>query len=234
MTGKTTGSEPKVSKGERTRALILEAALELFREHGFEDTTMRAIADRAGVSLGNAYYYFKSKEHLIQAIYAHTHDEHRAASAEVLARETDLAARLLGVMRAKVETLRPYHRFGGVLFRTAGDPHSPLNPFSPESREVRAESTALFAEVLAGADVKLPKILADELPELLWLYHMGVILFWIHDDSPGLVRTERLVERTVELVARLIGLARLPVLRPLVRSVLRLVKELRDGVPYSS
>ncbi|HMG76002.1 MAG TPA: helix-turn-helix domain-containing protein, partial [Pyrinomonadaceae bacterium] len=62
-------SEPKTkltktAKGEQTKALILNSALDLLGERGYEATTMRAIAKQAGVSLGNAYHYFGSKEHL--------------------------------------------------------------------------------------------------------------------------------------------------------------------------
>src|SRR5437868_3332614 len=123
----------KTSKGEQTRAIILETALELFRERGYEETTMRAIAEKAGVALGNTYYYFRSKEHLIQAFYGRTHEEHLAASDPVLQKERTLKGRLLGVMRAKLETIEPYHRFAGILFKSASDPQSPLNPFSSES-----------------------------------------------------------------------------------------------------
>src|SRR5215468_12059680 len=99
------GLEPaKTTKGEQTRAVILETALELFRERGYEETTMRAIAERAEVSLGNAYYYFKSKEHLIQAFYSRLQDAHLAASADILESERDLKVRLLGVMRAMIRT----------------------------------------------------------------------------------------------------------------------------------
>jgi hypothetical protein len=52
----------KQSKSEQTRSLILETALRLFQERGYDKTTMRAIATEAGVSVGNAYYYFESKE----------------------------------------------------------------------------------------------------------------------------------------------------------------------------
>jgi DNA-binding transcriptional regulator YbjK len=54
------------SKAARTRSAIIDAALRLFRQHGYEATTMRAIASEAGVSVGNAYYYFASKQHLIR------------------------------------------------------------------------------------------------------------------------------------------------------------------------
>jgi AcrR family transcriptional regulator len=59
MTAKHKKKTTKTVKGDQTKALILETALEMFRERGYEQTTMRAIADKAGVSLGNAYYYFR-------------------------------------------------------------------------------------------------------------------------------------------------------------------------------
>ncbi len=217
------------AKGERTRERILDTALRLFHERGWRDTTMRAVAAEAGVSLGNAYYYFASKESLIQAIYAQSHDEHAAASEPVLARERSFAGRLHGLMKAKLDTLVPYHRFAGVLFATASDPASPLNPWSEASEPVRARSRALFARTLEGCDAGIPKALRQELPELLWTYHMGIILFWVHDRSPGCTASYRLAERTVDMVAKMVTLSRLPPLRPLVRAVLALMAELRGA-----
>jgi AcrR family transcriptional regulator len=224
-----TGLEPaKTTKGEQTRAAILETALDLFRERGYEETTMRAIAERAEVSLGNAYYYFRSKEHLIQAFYSRLQDAHLAASADILDSEPEFKVRLLGVMRAMIRTTEPYHRFAGVLFRTAADPESPLNPFSVDSEPARRQSIALFTRVVEGSSLRVPADLKRELPYLLWLYHMGVTLFWIHDSSPGTSRTYRLIDRTVDIVVRLIGLASNPLMRPLRKGTLALVAELRD------
>jgi AcrR family transcriptional regulator len=226
--GESAAAPPaKTPKGEQTRALILETALDLFRERGYEETTMRTIAQRAGVSLGNAYYYFRSKEHLIQAFYARSHEEHLTAARPVLERERSLAARLRGVLEAKIRTAEPYHRFSGILFKTAADPHSPLSPFSPDSSLTRQESTALFNEVLEGSKTHVPDDLASELPNLLWLYQMGLILYWIHDDSLGRRKTFTLVDHTVDLVARVIGLAGNPLLAPLRRRVLALLRELK-------
>jgi len=217
----------RTSKGEQTRALIIDKALELFRERGYEQTTMRAIADRSGLALGNAYYYFHSKAQLILAFYDRTLDEHRAAVVSALERESDLKARLLEVMRAKITTIDPFHEFAGALFKTAADPRSPLNPFSRESEPVRLESVALFATVVEGSNVRVPKDLKAELPYLLWLYHMGIILFWIHDSSPERARTNLLVDRTVDLVVRLIRLASHPLMRPVRKAALGLVAELK-------
>ncbi|HEX2202075.1 MAG TPA: TetR family transcriptional regulator [Longimicrobium sp.] len=222
----------KTAKGEQTRALILETALELFRERGYEETTMRAIAARAGVAVGNAYYYFRSKEDLIQHFYGRTHEELVEAAAPILRDERTFRARLRGVLRARLETIDPYHAFAGVFFRTAADPASPLNPFSEASRPVREQVVATFDEVVRGSDDlrRLPADLASELPELLWTYQMGIILFWVHDRSPGRARTRRLMERSADLVARLVKLAGNPLLAPLRKSALRLFRDLRDDV----
>ena len=56
--------------------MVLDTALALFRERGFEETTIRDIASRAGLSLGAAYYYFKSKEALVAAYYGFVQREH--------------------------------------------------------------------------------------------------------------------------------------------------------------
>jgi len=218
----------KTPKGAQTRALILRTALDLFTERGYEGATMRAIAERAGVSLSHAYYYFRSKEELIQAFYLRSHEEHMAACGPLLARERDLEARLLGVIRAKLDTTEPYHRFSGVLFRTAADPQSPLSPFSAASNPVRQQCTSFFAEVVAGSRTRVPEDLRAELPYLLWLYMMGIVLFWIHDRSPGRIRTYRLADRTAHIVARLIALAGHPLLTPFRKATLQLLADLRE------
>jgi AcrR family transcriptional regulator len=223
------GSVATTTKGEQTRSRILDTALNLFREHGYEATTMRAVAGRAGVSLGNSYYYFPSKETLIQAYYAQIHDQHRAACRPILDAERDLRKRLLGVVRAQIAVAEPYHRFAAVLFRTAADPRSPLNPFSAESRPIRDESTAIFREVLEGSTARIPRDLVDDLPTLLWTYHMGIVLFWIHDESPDRERTKRLVDESVHVIVRLIALAQLPILRATRRRLLRLVSDVSGG-----
>ncbi len=219
----------KTEKGDQTKALILETALEMFRERGYEETTMRAVAQKAGVSLGNAYYYFRSKEYLIQAFYERLHQAHLVVVLPALENEKTLKARLLTVVRTKIETMEPYHQFAGVLFKTAAHPQSPLNPFADETDPVRQASIQLFDLVLAGTKARIPNDLRAELPYLLWVYHMGIVLFWIHDSSPKHRRTYRLINHTVELLDKLIHLASNPFMRPLRKQALRLVTELRDA-----
>src|SRR5271169_6715698 len=149
------------TKGEQTRAAIAEAALRMFREQGYEATTMRAIAKQAGVATGNAYYYFGSKEELILEYYARNQADLAAASRPVLDAESKLGARLGGVLRALIDTQAPYHAFAAKLYKYAAEPASPLSPFSKESSPTRNAAIALYAEVIDGARIRVPAILAE-------------------------------------------------------------------------
>ncbi|MET8559026.1 helix-turn-helix domain-containing protein [Streptomyces sp. NPDC004959] len=55
------------SKKEATRARIAEAGLRLFREHGYDATTLDDIAAAAGISRRTFFYYFKSKDDVLLA-----------------------------------------------------------------------------------------------------------------------------------------------------------------------
>ena len=227
----TPDRETRPRKSEQTKARIVDVALELFLANGFEGTTMRAIAKAADVSVGNAYYYFDSKEHLIQEYYGRIQQMHAAAVRPVLDSERGLQERLLGVVRAHIDVIEPYHDFAAVLFKSAADPKSPLSPFSPESSDARDRSLAIFTELVEGSDAKIAKDLRAELPELLWLYQLGVVLYWVHDDSRRTERTYTLIERTVPLIDKLISLSRMPVLRPITRQVLATIRDLREIPP---
>ena len=133
------------------------------------------------------------------------------------------------LVELKISTLEPYHEFSGELFKTAAHPKSALNPFAPDSDPVRTESIAVFKALVDDAKGRIPNDLKEELPYLLWLYHMGVILYWIHDTSKGQTRTYRLIDLTVDLLDRLISLASNPLMRPLRKKALHLIAELRDA-----
>lgn len=214
---------PKTRRGETSRAAILGAALDLFQERGYEATTMRAIAERAGASLGSSYHYFPSKEHLVLEFYRHTHELHLAAIAPMLAREKDLTSRLRGTVRAVVVTCEPFHAVAGSIFSTVANPSSPLNPFGGAAKPLRDEVVALYADVVKGSDARVPADIAEMLPLTLWLYQMAILYFWIFDRSPGRLRTLEVIDETAELIVRLLSLANLPLLRGSRRRILGLM-----------
>ena len=94
-----------------------------------------------------------------------------------------------------------------------------------------AASKKPSAKVLEGATARIPKDLKAELPYLLWVYSMGIVLFWIHDSSPKHRRTYRLIDHTVDLLDKLIHLASNPFMRPVRKQALRLVEEIREALP---
>jgi AcrR family transcriptional regulator len=62
-----------ISKGDRTRQAIEEAAYELFLEYGFSATSMRQIAERAGIALGGIYNHFTGKDEIFQTLIISRH-----------------------------------------------------------------------------------------------------------------------------------------------------------------
>ena len=214
-------------KSEETRARILEAALELFRERGFADTSMREVAARARVATGLAYYYFASKDAIVHAFYQRAKDE-LGPLLEEAQKARKLEVRLQALITVKFGYFAPNRKFLGALMGHAADPANPLSPFAPESREVREQDLAQFSRALSECGTTVPDDMAAHMPKILWMYQMGVILFWIYDRSEGQARTMRLLEISVRMVCALIKLGSLPLLKPARKTVLELVEILES------
>lgn len=214
-------------KSEQTRQKVAAAALRMFREIGFEKTTMRGIAAEAGVSVGNAYYYFASKDDLVHELYIQVQAEHAALASEALDGTASLADRLKATLHAGLDVMAPYHRFGADFVATAIRPTSPVNPFSAGSTPAREASLDIFRNTVAGARPAVPKKLRGDLPELLWLCYMGITLFWVYDTSEGQRRTRKLVDGAAPLVARGLALARIPGVSKVLDDVLDLSRSIR-------
>ena len=205
-----------------TREKILEAALELFRERGFAEATMREIASRAGVATGLAYYYFKSKDAIVLAFYQRAKED-LATALEAAHADTRLAGRLQALIEAKFRYFKPNRRFLGALMAHAADAANPLSPFGEPSRDVREFDVAQFDRALVETNTRVPADLAAHLPKILWIYQMGLLLFWIYDPSPNQRRTKVLLEKSVDVVVMLIRLSGLPLMRPARKRVLDIV-----------
>jgi AcrR family transcriptional regulator len=66
-------SEELITRGDRARGEILQAAHHLFTERGFHGTSMRQIAQQAGIALGSIYNHFSSKEDIFRAVFLERH-----------------------------------------------------------------------------------------------------------------------------------------------------------------
>jgi AcrR family transcriptional regulator len=215
------------TKSERTRALIRDTALASFRERGYDETTVRLIAQEAGVSLGNAYYYFPTKNHLVQELYVEVQREHREVAVPLLETSDELIERLGIVYRSGLATLEPFHAFAPGFLSAAVSPRSPINPLGDDSTEARELAVGLFHDAVGGARHSLPDDLARSLPEVFWLGYLLLALFWVYDSSPGRERTLRLLDRGLKLLALALPLAKLPLLRKPLRELVELIGEVR-------
>jgi AcrR family transcriptional regulator len=203
-----------MKKSDATRARILDEALRLFRRRGLEKTTMRDIAEAAGLALGATYYYFPSKEAIVLAYYAKNQAEHEARMAEALDAAVGLRARLGVVMHAKLDSVQRERKLLGAIVPRLADPSDPVSAFAATTRTVREESQALFVRALEGAPIsdELRRVLAPA----LWMLHVGFMLYFVHDRSPKQAKTRKLVDDTLDLVAPLVQLGAMPGTAPLV------------------
>jgi AcrR family transcriptional regulator len=213
----------KNAKSETTAARILEAALALFRDQGFDAATMRAIAERAGMATGAAYYYYPSKDAIIMDFYQRACDDMQPAIGARLAGIGNLEQGLAELVRVKLDYFSANRDVLRALLRNGADPRHPLSPFSRETSSIRDLDISWFQRLLLDTKTRVPRDLAPHLPRILWFFQMGLILFWVTDDSPGQRRTAKLVPLACRLVASLVRLSSLPLMRPLRKPVLELV-----------
>lgn len=212
------------SKGEATRNHLLDTALKLFRKGGFSRTTMRDIAKAADLSLGAAYHYFPAKEAIVQAYYEWSQQEHERRARAATNADADLRERAGVLLRSKLDMLRHDRKLLGALFSSLGDPSHPLSIFGKQTAALRERSIRQFVAVFD--EPCIPEELRGVLGRTLWLAHLGILLFLIHDNSPQQARTEKLVETLVDMTARGVPLLSHPLAAPIRGRLLALMEQL--------
>ena len=213
------------NKGEETRARIYDAALALFREKGFEAATMRDVAAAAGMSLGAAYHYFPSKDAIVLAYYDDVTAEHERRVTAQLEKTKGLRDRLRVPFHSKLDILADDRPLMGALLRYAGQPSHPLSFLGPTTRPMQLRNMAIFGLPLRG--VSLPDDTKTLAPVALWAMHMGLLLYFLYDDSPGQRRTRKLADAGVELFIAALRLAKLPLMRGMRKKVLEMLSDAR-------
>lgn len=163
-----------VKPQHETQLRILDAAEELFMQHGFEGTSMRLLTAKAGVNLAAVNYHFGSKDALIESVFRRRLDPMNAAriaeldrlekeaGGQPLSSETIIRA-FVGVSLRMIEDARSGGRnFIRLLGRTYTDP----------SKEIRALIGGLYAPAMerfkSALERALPQMPRDE---LIWRMH---------------------------------------------------------------
>jgi AcrR family transcriptional regulator len=165
-----------------TKRRILDAAEELFMEHGFEATSLRLITTAAGVNLAAANYHFGSKEELFQAVFTRRLDPmNRDRMALLAAYETAAGTqpltceKIISAMFIPALKLARDHEQGGKNFlRLLGRAYADPAPFIREFLSSQyAEMVGRFRAAFALALPHLPR------EEVSWRLHfvMGALSY---------------------------------------------------------
>ncbi|HEY7497731.1 MAG TPA: helix-turn-helix domain-containing protein [Vicinamibacterales bacterium] len=188
--GRPPGRTPQ---GLAAKQRLYDIAMELITERGYETTTLRDVADRAGVSVGLLYRYFPSKRTVVLQLY----DELSARYAE---RAAGMAPgrwreRFLFALETSLDVLRPHRRTLAALTPIlVGDANEGV--FSTMMAPSRQRVQIVFHDAVAGAtDAPRPPI-ARALGQLLYVAHLAIILWWLLDRS----RHQRATTALVALV----------------------------------
>ena len=91
------------------RQQLLDIAGGLFAERGFKNTTVRDIADAAGILSGSLYHHFDSKESIVDELLSTFQRELFATYDEILASTTDTAGRIDAIVRASFDAIHHHH-----------------------------------------------------------------------------------------------------------------------------
>jgi AcrR family transcriptional regulator len=114
-------------KRARTRAGILETALSVIAERGFDAPTIDDFVDAAGVARGTFYNYFKTREELLAAVAAHVADELDSALVPIYDLADDPARRISVAIRHFTKKSRERPDWGWVLVRMIPIEGGPLS-----------------------------------------------------------------------------------------------------------
>ena len=216
-------SPKNTAKAEETGRKILDSALDLFREKGFDATTMRDIAQKAEVATGAAYYYYPSKDAIVTDFYRRSCAEMQPGIVAALEHAKGLETRLRALITAKLEYFAPNRAVLRSLLHNGADPLHPLSPFSPDTAAIREIDIEWFRRILVDCGMRIPRDLEPRLPGVLWFLQMGIIFFWVIDESPRQARSTRLVELASKSAAFLLRVAGLPLMRPMRKTALEII-----------
>jgi len=151
-----------------TRTRILDAAEELFMQHGFEGTSMRLLTAKAGVNLAAVNYHFGSKDALIEAVFRRRLDPmntERVAALERLENPSaeDIIRAFVGPSLRLIEDAKGGGRnFIRLLGRTYTEP----------AKTIRALIGQMYAPAMQRYKAALERALPQMPPdELVWRMH---------------------------------------------------------------
>jgi AcrR family transcriptional regulator len=196
------------SRAENKKAIkerIVKAALTLFQTRGFDETTTKAIARKAGIAEGTVFNYFKSKDDIALHFFEQEVDQAMATVRDnPRLKKAPLEEKLFTLVHSQLEYLAPYERFIGSALIHALKPSSPLGPFSHRAMELRHRYLRFVEELIEESVPRKQNPLGFLAPEVFWIYYMGALLFWLYDTSEGKQHTLAFLDRSLSMGAAML------------------------------
>jgi len=191
---------------EKTKQAILAAALKLFAEKGFYNTSTRAISRKAGIAEGTLFNYFETKEDLALYFFDREIDEGIGwfESNPRLKRAT-LPEKLFAIIQNSLERLEPYEDFIGAVYLRALAPCSKFSGWRLQNQERHLRYLRFIQKILAEAEAedRIPR-LGDFGAYAFHLFHLAIITYWLQDCSRGKEQTLALLDRCLKLGDRIL------------------------------
>jgi AcrR family transcriptional regulator len=195
----------RAASKQAIRERIVKAALSLFQTKGFDATTTKAIARKAGIAEGTVFNYFKSKDDIALHFFEQEVDQAMAAVRDnPRLKKAPLEEKLFTLVHSQLEYLAPYERFIGSALIHALKPSSPLGPFSHRAMELRHRYLRFVEELIEESLPKKKNPLGFLGPEVFWIYYMGALLYWLYDSSEGKQNTLAFLDRSLSMGAAML------------------------------
>ena len=201
-TKKTPGKRER--NKEQTKERILKAALELFGNKGFYQTTTKEISQKAKIAEGTLFNYFKSKEDL--ALYFFENEIQDCIDwyyRDNYIQRAPLVEKLFGITQRSLDRLAPYEEFIGAVYLRALQPKSKLHLLSLDAQALRVKELKFIRDILVEAEEngEIPPV-GDLGAYAVGLIYIGILTYWLNDKSEGKENTMAFLDRSLETAHR--------------------------------
>jgi AcrR family transcriptional regulator len=214
----------QTAQGAAAKDRLYDTAIRMVAERGYETTTLRDIADEAGVSVGLLYRYFPSKQAVTIALY----DKLSADYARRAARMPSgiWRDRFIFALETSLDVVKP-HRVAlrALIPVLIGDPDDGI--FAERTTFSRQRVQSVFEDAATGSTDAPRDPLSKALGRLLYLLHLAVLLWWLLDRTPR----QRATAGVIKLMLQVLPAAALALRLPLIRRFVVTMDELmREGL----
>ncbi|MCG8635836.1 MAG: TetR family transcriptional regulator [Desulfobacterales bacterium] len=194
----------KISKKQKleNRKKILTALVDLVIEKDLKSATMREIARTAGLGDATIYNYFPTKDAIVYAYYEDRFDEATEALRSIPDFHTyTFQEQLQTFFETKLDLLLPDREFLAKTFKTAfftlSQDYARVRPSRDRFMAVIRE---IFEAAIEAGEIE-DQVFLELSVQFFWEYYVGIILYWLKDDTDQFEATTVLIDKSMDLAS---------------------------------